>query len=235
MSETPVLHRSFALKIWIFSIVVHALLLWALSLIIIPPAEKPPASAVIQTYSYTEIRLNPIPAVRVEQQPVVQNTTAEPVIPPPQKRPPNKTKASETKAVSRTTGSSSAPEATTNAEIAETKPSKAAGSLSLAQRALASAAAAASEPIADRQQQRDIVFKSSTPVDSELVPALLKSVKTYADGSVLVKGANGCWKVPPAESREGATWLMTSTPCETDTTVEQINDILQKRRTYAND
>ena len=34
---------------------------------------------------------------------------------------------------------------------------------------------------------------------------------------------------------QGATWLMTSTPCETDTTVEQINDILQKRRTYTND
>ena len=221
------------MKIWIFSVVVHAILLWALSLIIIPPAEKPSASAIIQTYSYTEVRLKPIPAVRVEQQPVVQNTAAAPVVLPPKKRPPNKTKATETKAVSQTAGSSSTPEATTNAETVAAKPSRAAGSLSLAQRALASAAAAASEPIAARQQQREVVLRSSTPADNELAPAMLKSVKTYADGSVLVKGANGCWKVPPAESRKGANWLMTSTPCETDTTVDQINDILNKRRTYA--
>lgn len=223
------------MKIWIFSVVVHLLLLWAMSLIIIPPAEKPSTSAVIQTYSYTQIRLKPEPAIVAEQQPVTASK-------PSESKQTAKKIPSKKARVSEATAAVSSVAETTPAEInnsavgmVETKPSWASGSLSLAQRALAAASATASEPMTDRKQQREVVLRSSTPADSEFAPAMLKQVKTYADGSELVKGVHGCWKVPPAESRKGANWLMTSTPCETDTTVDQINDILQKRRTYGGD
>jgi hypothetical protein len=223
------------LKIWIFSVVVHLLLLWALSFIVIPPAEKPSASTVIQSYSYTPIRVKSVPAVIAKPQPVTASKPPESKL-PAKKRPSKKARASEATAIV-SSAAETASEAKNNsaAGMAETKPSHALGSLSLAQRALATASAVASEPMADRQRQREVVLRSNTPADSELAPTLLKQVKTYADGSELVKGVHGCWKVPPTESRKGATWLMTSTPCETDTTVEQINDILQKRRTYADD
>jgi len=222
------------LKIWIFSVVVHLLLLWALSFIIIPPAEKPSASAVIQSYSYTPIRVKSVPAV-IAEQPVIESKATGSEL-PAIKLASKKARASEATAIV-SSAAETASEAKNNlaARMAETKPSHALGSLSLAQRALAAASAVSSEPMADRQRQREVVLRSNTPADSELAPTLLKQVKTYADGSELVKGVHGCWKVPPTESRKGATWLMTSTPCETDTTVEQINDILQKRRTYTND
>lgn len=223
------------MKIWIFSVVVHLLLLWALSFIVIPPAEKPSASAVIQSYSYTPILVKSVPAVIAEQQPVIESKAIGSEL-PAIKLASKKARASEATAIV-SSAAETASEAKNNlaAGMAETKPSHALGSLSLAQRALAAASAVASEPMADRQRQREVVLRSNTPADSELAPTLLKQVKTYADGSELVKGVHGCWKVPPTESRKGATWLMTSTPCETDTTVEQINDILQRRRTYSND
>jgi len=223
------------LKIWIFSVVVHLLLLWALSLIIIPPAEKPSTSAVIQSYSYAPIRVKSVPAVIAKPQPVTASKPPESKL-PAKKLPSKKARVSEaTAAVSSAAETTSEAKINSAAGIVETKPSHALGSLSLAQRALAAASAVASEPMADRQQQREVVLRSGTPADSELAPAMLKQVKSYADGSELVKGVHGCWKVPPTESRKGATWLMTSTPCETDTTVEQINAIFQKRRTYGGD
>lgn len=222
------------MKIWIFSVVVHLLLLCALSLIIIPPVEKPSASAVIQSYSYTPIRVKSESAV-IAEQPVIESKATGSEL-PAIKLASKKARASEaTAAINDATEITSEAKNNLAAGMAETKPSQASGSLSLAQRALAAASSAVAEPITDRTQQREILLNSGTTADSGHVPAMLKQVKTYADGAELVKGVHGCWKVPPAESRKTATWLMTSTPCETDTTVEQINDILQKRRTYTND
>ena len=235
MSETPVCHRSFALKIWIFSVVVHALLLWALSLIIIPAAEKPASSAVIQSYSYTAVREKPKAVSVTETLPVRQNNSPKPVIQVPKKQPSASSKAAESNLINGSAGSTTKAEPTTNTQQLVTEPSQTKGGRSLAERALASVSAKASEPVVQRQQQRELVVRSGSAAEGELAPAMLKTVKTYADGSELVKGVHGCWKIPPTESRKGATWMMTSTPCETDTTAEQINDILQKRRTYVND
>ena len=220
------------MKIWIFSVVVHLLLLWALSLVLIPAPKQQAASAVIQTYSYTQAHLKTEPAAMAEQ--VVSVSKPFEFKPPAKKQDSKKTRSSEaTAAIETTSETTSAVMNNSATDRVEAKPFEAAGSLSLAQRALAAASAAVSGPMTDRKQQREVVFKSSTPTNSELASAMLQKVKTYADGSELVKGVHGCWKVPPAESRKGATWMMTSTPCEPDTTVEQINDILQNRRTYA--
>jgi hypothetical protein len=222
------------LKIWIFSVVAHALLLWALTLIILPVPEKPASSAVIQTYSYTQVREKPKVISQHETLPAGQNSGPVPVIAPPAKPSVVRSKTTKSKVISGSEGIASA-EPATNMRPEVTKPSQSTAAMSLADRAFAAVAAKTLEPAVPRQQQPEVVSRSGSAAEGELAPAMLKTVKTYADGSELMKGEHGCWKIPPAESRKGAIWLMTSTPCETDTTVEQINDILLKRRTYAKD
>lgn len=217
------------MKVWIFSIVVHLFLLLALMWVRFVPEQKTVRPVVvISTYSYTPARSKPV-AQSAAKQVVAEKTRQQTAIPA---KPPAEVVA--TVAISpesnrKATSAAAAPQNT------EQKSLPAAGALSLAERALASVSAKASEPMTERNQQREVVVRSSNPVDPDLVPDTLKSVKTYADGSMLVKGDQGCWKIPPPESRKGAIWLTTSTPCEVDTTVEQINDILQNRRTYAED
>lgn len=221
------------MKIWIFSVVVHLLLLWTLSLVLIPAPKQPATSAVIQTYSYTPVRTTPEPAVTAEPSPVLQNNKPEPGIQAAKKRAVNQKKAAGTTTPDADRAFNSGPDSSTTAEVVTANPAHTRETRSLAERALAAVSAKAAEPVVQRQYQREVVVNSGSAAEGELAPAMLQKVKTYADGSELVKGVHGCWKVPPAESRKGATWMMTSTPCETDTTVEQINDILQKRRTYA--
>lgn len=223
------------MKIWIFSVVVHALLLWALTLVLIPVPEKPASSAVIQTYSYTAVREKPISESQVAAAPVHYNDTAKPVVQSAEKRSSASRKASKSAKVSRSEQGVVSAEPVVNSQPMATAPAPAKQNSSLAERALAAVSANTSEPIRQRHDQSELVISSGSSVEGELAPAMLNTVKSYADGSELVKGVHGCWKIPPVESRTGATWMTTSTPCETDTTAEQINDILQKRRTYAND
>jgi hypothetical protein len=85
-----------------------------------------------------------------------------------------------------------------------------------------------------KEKQKQLALEI-TALKAEQKPEMGRKVKAFADGSMLIDTNPGCWKVPPAESRKNAIWLSTSVPCKADTTVEQINDILQKRRTYSND
>jgi hypothetical protein len=85
-----------------------------------------------------------------------------------------------------------------------------------------------------KEKQKQLAL-DITATKSEQKPEVGRKVKTFADGSALIDTNPGCWKVPPPESRKDSIWLSTSIPCKPDTTVEQINDILQKRRTYTND
>lgn len=223
------------MKIWIFSVVAHLLLLWALSFMVIPTPEKPSASAVIQSYSYTAIRAKPAPAVVAEQQTTIQSKTPQSVLPATKNKAVNKAKTSESTAVLPAAELKSALEASANAEIVEAQPSKAAGPMSLAERALASVGAKASEPMTEWNQQREVVVRSINPVDTDLAPDMLKPVKAFTDGSSLINANGVCWRVPPPEAGKDALWLFAGVSCNDDTKVDQINDILQKRRTYAKD
>ncbi|WP_233079533.1 hypothetical protein [Rheinheimera soli] len=224
------------MKIWIFSIVVHALLLWALSFVVIPTPEKPSASTVIQSYSYTAIRAKPAPAiVAAEQQVIIKNKTPQSVLSAKKNTAVSKAKTSETTAVTPAAELKSALEATANAEMREEKPTEAAGPMSLADRALASVTAKASEPMTEWNQQREVVVRSINPVDTDLAPDMFKPVKAFTDGSSLINAHGVCWRVPPPDAGKNALWLFAGTSCNDDTTVDQIKDILQKRRTYAND
>lgn len=223
------------MKIWIFSVVVHLLLLWALSFVVMPTPEKPSASAVIQSYSYTQIRLKPVPAVIAEQQTTIQSKTPQSVLPATKNKAVNKAKTSESTAVIPAAELKSAHEASANAKIVEAQPSKAAGPMSLADRALASVTAKASEPMTEWNQQREVVVRSISPVDTDGAPDTLKPVKGFSDGSSLINVDGVCWKVPPREAGKDALWLFAGVSCNDDTKVDQINDILQKRRIYADD
>lgn len=213
--------------------VVHLLLLWALSFVVIPTPEKP--SAVIQSYSYTAIGAKAAPAVVAEQQTTIQIKTPESVLPVTKNKAVNMAKTSESIAVIPAAELKSALETSANAEIVETQPSKAAGPTSLADRALASVTAKASEPMTEWDQQREVVVRSINPVDTGGASDTLKPVKGFSDGSSLVNVDGVCWRVPPPEAGKNALWLFAGISCNDDTKVDQINDILQKRRTYAND
>lgn len=219
------------MKIWIFSVVVHLLLLWALSFVVLPTPEKPTASAVIQ--SYIAIRAKPVPAVVVEQQTTIHSKTPQSVLPATKNKAVNKAKTSESTAVIPTAELKSVLEASANAEIVEAQPSKAAGSMSLADRALASVTAKASEPMTEWNQQREVVVRSINPVDIDGAPDTFKPVKGFTDGGSLVNVNGVCWRVPPREAGKNALWLFAGISCNDDTKVDQINDILKKRRTYA--
>lgn len=84
----------------------------------------------------------------------------------------------------------------------------------------------------EKQQQLALEI---TRVKPEQKPEVGRKVKTFADGSSLIDTNPGCWKVPPPESRKNSIWLASSVPCKPDTTAEQIDAILQKRRSYSRD
>lgn len=188
------------------------------------PEQKEVAPLVISTYSYTPVRPKPVPLPVIEQR-ATEEIQQQTVTPLAQQR--------ATVEVAPEQSSMTASAVAMTPKDSEQKSQPTTGALSLADRALASAAAiasaASSAPDWSMQQIPQGYGSQST---SELTPALLKEVKRYADGSLLVEGAHGCWKVPATELRNGAVWLTTSTPCEADTTVEQITGILQKRRSY---
>ena len=85
-----------------------------------------------------------------------------------------------------------------------------------------------------KEKQKQLALEI-TATKSEPKPEVGRKVKTFADGSALIDTNPGCWKVPPPESRKDAIWLHTGIPCKPDTTVEQIEAILQKRRSYSRD
>ncbi|MBY0417468.1 MAG: hypothetical protein K2W88_05330 [Pararheinheimera sp.] len=85
-----------------------------------------------------------------------------------------------------------------------------------------------------KEKQKQLALEI-TATKAESKPETGRKVKTFADGSSLIDTNPGCWKVPPAESRKDSIWLSTSVPCKADTTVEQIDAILQKRRSYSRD
>ncbi len=85
-----------------------------------------------------------------------------------------------------------------------------------------------------KEKQKQLALEI-TITKAEQKPEVGRKVKTFADGSSLIDTNPGCWKVPPPESRKDSIWLSTGIPCKPDTTVEQINDILQKRRSYSRD
>ena len=92
----------------------------------------------------------------------------------------------------------------------------------------------ASGSVSWKEKQKQLAL-DITATKVEQKPEMGRKVKTFADGSSLIDTNPGCWKVPPAESRKGSIWLSTSIPCKADTTVEQIDAILQKRRSYSRD
>jgi hypothetical protein len=219
------------LKVWIFSIVVHLFLLLALMWVRFVPEQKTVRPVVvISTYSYTPARSKPV-AQSAAKQVVAEKTRQQTAIPA---KPPVEVVA--TVAISpesnrKATSAAAAPQNT------EQKSLPAAGALSLAERALASVSAKASEPMTERNQQREVVVRSSNPVDPDLIPDTYKSLKTFADGSSLINANGVCWRVPPPEAGKDAIWLFAGVSCSGDTKTrgEQINDILQNRRTYAED
>ena len=85
-----------------------------------------------------------------------------------------------------------------------------------------------------KEQQKQLALEI-TAQKAEPKPETGRKVKDFADGSMLIDTNPGCWKVPPAGSSKGSIWLSTSVPCKADTTVEQIDAILNKRRSYSRD
>ncbi len=83
-----------------------------------------------------------------------------------------------------------------------------------------------------RQQELALEITQAKAKDK---PQAGRRVKTFSDGSSLIDTNPGCWKVPPPDSGQNAIWLKTGVLCKPDTTAEQINDILKKRRTYGSD
>ncbi|OGO81659.1 MAG: hypothetical protein A2203_05620 [Chromatiales bacterium RIFOXYA1_FULL_46_5] len=225
------------MKVWIFSIVVHLLLLVALMWVRFVPEQKIAESVVIHTYSYTQIRPKPVPlsvakqiaAEKIPQQSVAPAKPAAAVAAKIAKSPVSDSKAATAVAVTPQSTEQKSPPATSVLSPPAT------GTLSLADRALASVTAKASEPMTERNQQREVVVRSSNPVDTDLAPDRLKPVKAFTDGSSLINANGVCWRVPPPEAGKDAIWLFAGVSCNDDTKVDQINDILQKRRTYADD
>lgn len=82
-----------------------------------------------------------------------------------------------------------------------------------------------------KEKQKQLALEI-TATKSEQKPEVGRRVKTFADGSSLIDTNPGCWKIPPPESSKDSIWLHTSVPCKADTTVEQIDAILEKRRSY---
>ncbi|MBU0912379.1 MAG: hypothetical protein KKF22_07560 [Gammaproteobacteria bacterium] len=222
------------MKVWIFSIVVHLLLLVALMWVRFVPEQKMAESVVIHTYSYTQARPKPVPlpvAKQIAAEKILQQSVA-PAAAVAAKiaKPP----VSDRKAL---TAESLTPQSTEQKSTPATsvRSPPATGTLSLADRALASVTAKTSEPMTEWNQQREVVVRSSNPVDTALAPDRLKPVKAFTDGSSLISVNGVCWRVPPREAGKDALWLFAGVSCNEDTKVDQINDILKKRRTYAND
>jgi hypothetical protein len=225
------------LKVWIFSIVVHLLLLVALMWVRFVPEQKIAESVVINTYSYTQVRPKPVPLpvakpIVAEKIPQQSAAPAKPAVVVAAKI--AKPSASDSKAVNavaltlRSAAQKSPPATSVLSQPASS-------TLSLADRALASVTAKASEPMTEWDQQREVVVRSINPVDTGGASDTLKPVKGFNDGSSLVNVDGVCWRVPPPEAGKNALWLFAGISCNDDTKVDQINDILQKRRTYAND
>ena|GEM_PF-6946623 len=105
----------------------------------------------------------------------------------------------------------------------------------IASKALQSARQGDSSGSATWKEKQKQLALEITITKAEQKPEVGRKVKTFADGSSLIDTNPGCWRVPPPESRKDSIWLSTSIPCKPDTTVEQINDILQKRRSYSRD
>lgn len=230
------------LKTWCFSVVAHILIILLLSSWRIAPEKVTPKSVVINSYTYNgkEIRQKtPLPTTsKFSEKNHAAGQTNE-ILPFPVKRraftrPKNlasqtKKKKSLVKQVQKAYSRKHATVGVSQNLSASSSPTR----LSLAERALASASTAFESP--KPRNEVNQISNSITSKDTELIPAMVSEIKSYADGSSLVKGSNGCWKVPPAEARKGSTWLTTSTPCDRDTTVEQIKGILERRRTYHRD
>lgn len=216
------------MKVWIFSLVVHLLLLWALFRVRLAPEQIIEPAVVISAYSYTQIRPKPVPLPLVKERVVEQTPQQKAVILKQQSR--EQTEVSKTTVLPES-DINTASERAEKPNTEQNLPSPA-SSLSLAERALATASAIASTSSALERPKSQVMQGSASQSGSELTPAIIKEIKRYADGSLLVEGAHGCWKVPPTELRKGATWLVTSTPCKEDKTVDQINNILQNRRSY---
>lgn len=225
------------MKVWIFSIVVHLLLLVALMWVRFVPEQKIAESVVIKTYSYTQVRPKPAPfpvakqivAEKIPQQSVAPAKSAAAVAAKIAKSPASDSKAATAvAAIPQSTGQKSPPATSVLSPPAT-------GTLSLADRALASVTAKTSEPVTEWRQQREVVVRSINPVDTTLAPDRFKPVKAFTDGSSLINVNGVCWKVPPREAGKDALWLFAGVSCNDDTKVDQINDILKKRRTYADD
>lgn len=233
----PGLTWSIALKVWIFSIVVHLLLLGALMWVRFVPEKKITESLVISTYSYTQVRPKPAPLpatkqIAAEKKPQQRAVLAKPVAAVAAKSATSSVSDRKVATAVATTPQSFEP-ASPPASSVQSPP--ATGTLSLADRVLASVTAKASEPMTEWNQQREVVVRSINPVDTELAPDRLKPVKAFTDGSSLINVNGVCWRVPPREAGKDALWLFAGISCNDDTKVDQINDILQKRRTYTND
>lgn len=181
------------MKVWIFSVVVHLLLLWALLWVRFVPEQKAVAPVVISTYSYTQVRPKPAALATVKPRPPenMPQQSARSVKPLPKVAAKVENSPESNKKATKASAGI--------AQNTEQKSQPVTGTLSLADRALASAAAMASASVAPGRPMPEVLQGSVQQGESELTPALIKEVKRYADGSLLVEGAHGCWKVPPAE------------------------------------
>jgi hypothetical protein len=110
------------------------------------------------------------------------------------------------------------------------------GSASLASRAMHNAKQQAGSASAGswQQKQKELALEITAAKEKKDLE-MGRKVKTFEDGSSLIDTNPDCWKVPPPGSGKQAMWLKTSVPCKPDTTVEQINAILEKRRNYKKD
>lgn len=110
------------------------------------------------------------------------------------------------------------------------------GSASLASRAMHNAKQQAGSASAGswQQKQKELALELTAAKEKKDLEVGRK-VKSFSDGSGLIDTNSGCWKVPPAGSDKHAIWMKSSVACKPDTTVEQINAILEKRRNYKKD
>ncbi|MBU1619674.1 MAG: hypothetical protein KJ556_06895 [Gammaproteobacteria bacterium] len=230
------------MKAWGISILFHILLLLIALNTHVPNKIEEPGSVIITSYTYSQAKSSLAPITEPAPSRPIEKISTPPKVASPEKSNSihkEKEKSQLNKTVTHTAATIQPQSANnsinTKTETKETHQGISTGSagLSLAERALAAASGASAAPLP--------VFNSDTTEPSEkpfvadntgITPAIIKEIKSYADGSALVKGANGCWKVPPTEARKNAIWLSTSTKCEPDTTVDDINNILDKRRGY---
>jgi hypothetical protein len=210
---------------------------------VIKPSPKPQAAAVKPAVVAAKpvpkpavIPPQPKPAVVKPAVVAAKPVPKAPVIPPPPKPAAVKPVVVAAKPVPKPAAAASQSEGALAVQPRPSASSGLTGSASLASRAMQNAKQQAGSASAGswQQKQKELALEITAAKEKKDLE-MGRKVKTFEDGSSLIDTNPDCWKVPPPGSGKQAMWLKTSVPCKPDTTVEQINAILEKRRNYKKD